>query len=223
MLPLWDTEKHRHTPWITILILIACGLTFALMLHRATQGEAAFEAWVLKHALVPSRFLAQWQDPAQWLTVLSSMFLHGGPAHLLGNCWFLWVFGNNVEDRFGRLGFLLFYPLCGAAGALAQVAAEPNLNAPMIGASGAISGVLGAYLVFFPRAWVVTLVPWVVPIVPVPALVFLVLWFLGQAYLGVGSLLAGASAEGGVAWWAHAGGFVAGAVLALLWPRSAKG
>jgi membrane associated rhomboid family serine protease len=222
MLPLWDSEKSRRAPIITVLIIAACVATFGLMLLRASQDEAAFEAWVLAHALVPQRLLAAWQEPAQWLTVLTSMFLHGGPAHLLGNCWFLWVFGNNVECRLGALGFVFFYPLCGAAGALAQVAVEPGSAVPMIGASGAISGVLGAYLVFFPRAWVVTLVPWVVPIIPVPAVVFLLLWFLGQAYLGVGSLLAGATGEGGVAWWAHAGGFVAGVLIAWMWPRAAR-
>jgi membrane associated rhomboid family serine protease len=161
-------------------------------------------------------------DPLQWRTVLSSMFLHGGLAHVLGNCWFLWVFGNNVEDRLGFFGFGLLYLFTGAVAALAQVLAEPGSVVPMIGASGAISGVLGAYLVFFPRAWVVALVPWIVPVLPVPAVVFLVLWFFAQTWAGVGSLMSGTAAAGGVAWWAHAGGFAAGALVAMMLPRSRR-
>ena len=175
-----------------------------------------------EHSLVPSRLLAGWQDPEQWGTVASSMFLHGGVAHVLGNCWFLWVFGRTLEDRLGSVGYLLLYLATGVAAAAAQVAVEPGSTVPMVGASGAISGVLGAYLVFFPRSWVVSLVPWIVPILPIPAVVFLLLWFFVQAYSGVGAFMAGATGQGGVAWFAHAGGFIAGAALAMMAARGGK-
>lgn len=220
MLPLWDTQKHRRTPVMTGLVILACLAVFGYEVVLLLRDGAAFEAWMTRHALVPSRMVAGWGDVAQWQTVATSMFLHGGVAHVLGNCWFLWVFGNNVEDRLGHAGFVLFYLATGAAAAGAQVLAAPGSGVPMVGASGAISGVLGAYLVFFPRAWVVALVPWVVPILPIPAALFLLVWFFIQAQAGVGSLLAGTAATGGVAWWAHAGGFVAGACVAMMLPRS---
>lgn len=219
MLPLWDTQPHRRAPVMTVLIIIACFVVFGYEVMLLVQGEAGFAAWVATHAVVPVRLIGGWTDPVQWQTLGTSMFLHAGVAHLLGNCWFLWVFGNNVEERLGFFGFALFYAVTGVAAALTQVLAESDANVPMVGASGAISGVLGAYLVFFPRSWVIALVPWVVPILPIPAVVFLLLWFFVQAYAGVGALFSGTGGAGGVAWWAHAGGFVAGAGLALMLPR----
>lgn len=219
MLPLWDTQPHRKTPFMTTLLIVACLGAFGHEVALGLADEASLEAWITRHGFVPARFFSGWTDPLQWQTVATSMFLHGGVAHVLGNCWFLWVFGNNVEDRLGSLGFLLFYAVTGAFAALAQGLTDWNSAVPLIGASGAISGVLGAYLVFFPRAWVVSLVPWIVPILPIPAVVFLLLWFAVQAYAGMGSLLDGTAAEGGVAWWAHAGGFLAGVCLALMLPR----
>lgn len=215
MLPLWDTEPHRRRPVITLLIIGACLAVFVKELAVAAQGEAALEGFVTRHGLVPARLLAGWRDAGQWGTVFSSMFLHGGWSHLLGNCWFLWVFGNNVECRLGHARYLGLYALTGVAAAAAQVLAGPGSAVPMVGASGAISGVLGAYLILCPRSWVVTLVPWIVPIIPVPAVVFLVLWFVLQAMNGVGVLMGNADIEAGVAWWAHAGGFLAGALLAM--------
>jgi membrane associated rhomboid family serine protease len=164
---------------------------------------------------VPRQLFTHWADGAQWLTLFTHMFLHGGVAHVLGNCWFLWIFGKNVEDRLGPLQFLIFYLLSGLAAAALQVIVDPGSSVPMLGASGAISGVLGAYLLLFPTAWIITLVPWIVPILPVPAFIFLVLWFVIQAFNGVGSLLESGS-SGGVAWWAHAGGFLAGMGLLSL-------
>ena len=222
MLPLWDTESHRRAPVMTALIVAGCLGVFVYEVILLTRGEAAFSTWMTEHSLVPSRLLAGWQDPEQWGTVASSMFLHGGVAHVLGNCWFLWVFGRTLEDRLGSVGYLLLYLATGVAAAAAQVAVEPGSTVPMVGASGAISGVLGAYLVFFPRSWVVSLVPWIVPILPIPAVVFLLLWFFVQAYSGVGAFMAGATGQGGVAWFAHAGGFIAGAALAMMAPRGGK-
>lgn len=222
MLPLWDTQPHHRAPVLTALLIAACLGTFGYEVALMMENASRFETWMTTHALVPGRLMAGWDDGAQWQTVATSMFLHGGVAHVLGNCWFLWVFGNNVEDRLGFFGFGFFYLASGVAAALAQVLVEAGSTVPMVGASGAISGVLGAYLVFFPRAWVVALVPWVVPVLPVPAVVFLLLWFFVQAYAGVGSLLAGTAGAGGVAWWAHAGGFVAGAALAMMWPKAGR-
>ena len=215
-------RTHRRVPVVTGLFIAACLLTFAYEVALLLGGQAEFSAWMGRHALVPARVLAAPEDHRQWLTVGSAMFLHGGAAHVLGNCWFLWVFGNNVEDRLGSVGFVFFYLFCGLVAALAQIAVDPGSTVPMIGASGAISGVLGAYLVFFPKAWVVSLVPWIVPILPIPAVVFLVLWFFIQAYSGVGMLMSGPASGGGVAWFAHAGGFLAGAIVALMLPRRAR-
>lgn len=216
MLPLADTAKQKGPAIVTRLLIAANVAVFAWQIWLSFHGGGRLLAgFVNEHALVAQRIVGQPLDERQWLTVLTHMFLHGGGLHLLGNAWFLWVFGGNVEGRLGALRFAVFYVMAGVAAAAAQVAAEPASSLPMVGASGAISGVLGAYLVFFPTAYVWTLVPWVVPILPVPAVVFLGLWFVLQAYHGVGALLDGAGADGGVAWWAHAGGFVAGMVLAL--------
>jgi len=215
MLPLWDSEKHRRRPVMTGLLIAANVGVFVYQLLIALNGGSALEAWLYRHAIVPGRLTGNPGDGDQWLTVLSSMFMHGGVAHVLGNCWFLWIFGGNVEDRMGPFKFLIFYLVAGGAAAGAQVVSHPFSEVPMIGASGAISGVLGAYFVLFPRAWVVTLVPWIVPIVPLPAVVFLFVWFAFQAVSGVGALMDGTASGGGVAWWAHAGGFVAGVGLTL--------
>jgi len=222
MLPLWDTQPHHRAPVLTALLIVACLAVFGYEVSLMLAGAKGFETWMTTHALVPARWLAGVTDPAQWATVATAMLLHGGVAHVLGNCWFLWVFGNNVEDRLGFFGFGIFYLVSGLVAALAQIAADAGSTVPMVGASGAISGVLGAYLIFFPRSWVFALVPWIVPVLPVPAVVFLVLWFVVQAYAGVGSLLAGSSGAGGVAWWAHAGGFLAGVGLALVWPKGRR-
>jgi membrane associated rhomboid family serine protease len=222
MLPLHSTAKQRRPAVITALFVSANVAVFAwqLWLAWADHGRG-LEPFMREYALVPRRLLAGYADERQWLTLFSHLFLHGGVAHLLGNIWFLWIFGGSVEDRLGPVVFLLFYLTAGVGAAATQILVEPGSTLPMLGASGAISGVLGAYLVLFPTAWIVSLVPWIVPIVPVPAVVFLVLWFVLQAYNGVGTLLNGAGAAGGVAWWAHAGGFVAGFCL-ILWAKSVR-
>jgi len=145
------------------------------------------------------------------------MFLHAGWLHVIGNCWFLWLFGNNIEDRCGHARFVLFYLVCGLGAAAAQFAAAPHSILPMLGASGAISGVLGAYMRFFPRAPVFTLVPFVVPVLPIPAFIFAGVWFVIQFLQGAGTLLTSSGhPTGGVAWWAHVGGFLTGYGLAGL-------
>lgn len=213
MLPLWDANPNRRAPVMTVLLIVANLVVFAYEIWLMQTKQ--MDLFVRQYALVPRHLVAHWDDGSQWLTLLTHMFLHGGVAHVLGNCWFLWIFGKNVEDRLGSFTFLLFYLLSGLAAAALQVAVDSGSSVPMLGASGAISGVLGAYLILFPTAWIVTLVPWIVPILPVPAFVFLILWFVIQAFNGFGSLLQSAP-DGGVAWWAHAGGFAAGIGLLLL-------
>lgn len=218
MFPLADTAKEKGPVGVTKLLIAANVAVFGWQVWLTLgHGGGALAGFVNEHALVAARVVKHPLEGAGWRTVLTHMFLHGGVLHLLGNVWFLWIFGGNVEGRIGWWRYLLLYLLAGFAAAAAQVAVGPFSTVPMIGASGAISGVLGAYLVLFPKAFVWTLVPWIVPILPVPAVVFLVLWFVMQAYNGVGALLSGAS--GGVAWWAHAGGFAAGVAM-ILYARS---
>lgn len=221
MLPLWDSVPHRRPPVTTALLIAANLAVLAYQLFLLAKGGSVLDRFMIEHALVPGRLIEHWQDRREWQTLLSHMFLHGGVLHLVGNCWFLWIFGNNVEDRLGPFRYLCFYVLAGLAAAALQILIDPGARVPMVGASGAISGVLGAYFVMFPRAWVVTLVPWIVPIMPVPAFLFLILWFVVQAFNGVGVLMNGSGGGGGVAWWAHAGGFAAGVGLAL-WAKSRR-
>ncbi len=230
MLPLWDAEPHRRSPVATTLLIAANLAVFAYEATLAMDSPRAILAFVQAHALVPAALVQTLHalfargalgahGEATLLTVFTSMFMHGGVGHVVGNCWFLWVFGRNVEGRMGVWKFISFYLLCGIAAAAAQVAISPHEAGPMLGASGAISGVLGAYLVLYPLNWIYTLVPWFVPIIPIPALLFLVVWFGFQAITGVGSLLNAEDLASGVAWWAHIGGFVTGGALALLAKR----
>ncbi|MFT3869950.1 MAG: rhomboid family intramembrane serine protease [Nibricoccus sp.] len=221
MLPLWDDAPRRRPATFTVLLIAANLGVFTYEVVLAAQGGNALATFMGENALVPKRLLASLDDLGQWRTVLSSMFLHGGVAHVLGNCWFLWIFGKNVEDRLGPARYLLFYLLSGFGAAALQVAMSAQSTVPMVGASGAISGVLGGYLALFPTAWIFTLVPWVVPIVPLPAFVLLLVWFGLQALNGVGSLVDETSVRGGVAWWAHAGGFLTGLGL-MLWLKSQR-
>ena len=176
--------------------------------------------------MVPAELFGLWHPPrnyqvlAPWATVLTSMFLHGGWFHLLGNMLYLWIFGNNVEDSMGRLRFIVFYLFCGLAAAVGQILTSPNSAVPMVGASGAISGVMGAYLVLYPNVRVYTLVPlgFFITSMALPAWVMLGYWFLIQFVSGL--VAVGGEIGGGVAFWAHVGGFVAGVVLIKLFARS---
>jgi membrane associated rhomboid family serine protease len=164
----------------------------------------------------------------RFVPLFTSMFLHGGWLHIGGNMLYLWIFGDNIEDRLGHFTFLLFYVACGLAAALAQIYINPTSKIPMVGASGAVAGVLGGYLVLFPHARVLALIPilFFFQIVEVPALVFLLFWFLMQFLSGAIAVTAALSEGGGVAWWAHIGGFVSGIALAFLLPKrkqSARG
>lgn len=173
------------------------------------------DAFILQWAFVPSRFLAN--PSADFLTLFSSMFMHAGWVHLGGNMLYLWIFGDNVEDRFGHVKFIIFYLLCGLAATFAQMAFSMGSNIPNLGASGAIAGVLGAYMLMFPQQQVKVLIGRVVT--PVSALIVIGLWIVLQFFSGIGSI-AGAADTGGVAYMAHIGGFVAGFVLTFLFRGS---
>jgi membrane associated rhomboid family serine protease len=211
MIPLRDVIPSRTTPVVTIGLILA---NAAVFFYELTLGDRELQRFLHDFGLVPVS--------AGPLAVVTSMFIHGGLLHFAGNMLYLWIFGDNVEDRMGHDRFLVFYLVCGATAAALQVLVSPHSRIPMVGASGAIAGVLGAYLVMFPQSRVLTFVPIVFffRIVEIPALVLLGIWFLFQVLLGLGSLSAtGASDVGGVAFWAHTGGFVAGAVLVSLFRR----
>jgi membrane associated rhomboid family serine protease len=202
MIPLRDIIPSRTTPVVTIALIAVNVLVF---LYELALGRGV-DAFTLYWGLVPAAF--------SWVTVLTSMFLHGGIMHVAGNMLYLWIFGDNVEDRMGHGRFLVFYLLCGAAAALAQTITQPDSVIPMVGASGAIAGVMGAYFVLYPRSRIVTLVAlfFFFQVIEVPAILFLGIWFLMQFVSGLGSILTVASgqAAGGIAFWAHVAGFVAG-------------
>ncbi|NOT44778.1 MAG: rhomboid family intramembrane serine protease [Acidobacteria bacterium] len=212
MIPLRDVIPSRTTPVVTVVLIVLNALAFAFQFSLDAQAGQAFAT---RYGLVPADF--------SWMTVATSMFLHGGLLHFGGNMLYLWIFGDNVEDRMGHGRFLAFYLLCGAAAALAQTAIEPGSTIPMIGASGAIAGVMGAYFVLYPHSRIVTLLPLFVfvQLIEVPAIFFLGIWFLMQFLNGVGSLATatpGAPA-GGVAFWAHVAGFVAGVLTVFVFRR----
>jgi rhomboid family protein len=199
MIPLRDVIPSRTTPFVTMGLI---ALNAVVFLYQQMLPDIELRRFVASYGLIPAYF--------DWVSLLTSMFLHGGWGHFLGNMLYLWIFGDNVEDRVGHGRYVVFYLGCGAVAALAQTMVNPDSMIPMIGASGAISGVLGAYLVMFPHSRVLTLVPIfvVIEIIEIPAVVLLGIWFLMQLLSGVGSL--GQQNVGGVAFWAHAAGFVAG-------------
>jgi rhomboid family protein len=215
VIPLRDTIPSRRFPFVNVALI---GLNCVCFLFEVSLGDD-LTSFIQLFGLVPARFHVL--SAAGVIPLFSSMFLHSGWLHLLGNMLFLYIFGDNVEDRLGHARYLFFYLLSGAAAGLAQAYSMADSLVPMIGASGAIAGVSGAYFLFFPTARVVTLVPifFFIQIVEIPAVVFLLLWFLMQLFYGVAAGT-GQQAVGGVAWWAHVGGFVFGMVSApLLAPR----
>ncbi len=200
---------------MTVLLIAANIAVFVYELRMMQSGQ--IEAFVADFGLVPASLTTTVSARAVG-SLFSSMFLHGGVLHLLGNMLYLWIFGNNIEDAVGHLRFVLFYLVCGLAAAAAQIVVHPDSTIPMIGASGAVSGVLGAYLLLFPRARVLVLVPiWIfIRFVRVPAVILLVIWFAIQILSGWASP---GTETGGIAFWAHIGGFVAGAVLILFFRK----
>ena len=208
MFPIGDDDTARRTVPLVTYALIALNVLFFFV--EMSGGEAFIGKW----AFVPSRFLAN--PAADFLTLFTSMFMHAGWLHLGGNMLYLWIFGDNVEDRFGHLKFIIFYLLCGLAATFAQLAFSLGSHVPNLGASGAIAGVLGAYILLFPQGSVRVLQGQ--RVIPVPALVVIGLWFVLQLFSGIGTLAN--AAQGGVAYMAHIGGFVAGLVLTFLFRGS---
>jgi membrane associated rhomboid family serine protease len=218
MIPLHDDNPTTIPPVVTIAIIVLCSLAF---LWQQSLSPEAGRIAVYAYGVVPTVLFGNRSLPPEIarippeLSIVTSMFMHGGWMHIIGNMLYLWIFGNNIEDRLGHVRFVLFYLLCGAAAALAQSLANTHSEVPMIGASGAIAGVLGAYIVLFPRAHVLVLVPlgFFTQLMRLPALLVLGFWFVLQLFQG--GLMAPGE-EGGVAYLAHIGGFVAGIVLIFL-------
>ena len=213
MFPLKDDIPSQRFPVVTLWLIIVNILCFVYQLSLGQE----LEPFIIAHGFVPARFAAEQAGTgislASYLPIFSAMFLHGGLLHVFANLWMLWIFGDNVEDRMGHGRYLLFYLLCGVAAAFAQFWANSAAQVPMIGASGAIAGVLGAYVFLFPRARILTFIPIFILfyLVEIPAYFFIGFWFLMQFLQGAAQQAAvGGVVEGGVAWWAHVGGFVAG-------------
>lgn len=217
MIPLRDNVLSQRWPFITMLFIFINAAVFAKEVSLPPQ---ALERFMLDWALVPHNLMS---DPwNQWPKLFTSMFMHGGWSHIIGNMLFLWIFGDNVEDNLSHVRFFFYYLILGAAAGLAQVYMHPASQVPMVGASGAIAGILGSYFILHPGAKVLTLIPLglFTRVVEIPAFFFLGLWFVLQALQGWGSLMAGGGdTGGGVAWWAHAGGFVAGLILIWVFRR----
>jgi membrane associated rhomboid family serine protease len=224
MFPLKDDVPSRTVPIVTVGLIALNMVIFVYQLSLQLGGEgvaqASADAFVLEFGVIPCRLSGICRGgaelPSPVLTVFTSMFVHGSVVHVLGNMLYLWIFGDNVEDTLGHGTFLVFYLASGVAAVLAQVIANPSASTPMIGASGAVSGVLGAYLVLFPYAGVLTLLVlgFFIRMIRVPAVLVLGFWIVVQIVGGLAGL--GRAAGGGIAWFAHLGGFVAGLVLVFL-------
>ena len=216
MIPIRDNIPSRTYPIVTVSLIVANGLAF---LFEMSLGESLGQ-FLLTYGLVPAKFFSLSGEirrnlPARFGPIFTSMFLHGGWFHIIGNMLYLWIFGDNVEDRMGHWKFLLFYLLCGVASAYAHLYTNTTSIVPTIGASGAVSGVMGAYMILYPRARIMMLVFvfFFVTVVAVPAVTFLFFWVLLQFISGM--LTSAIGQAGGVAWWAHIGGFACG--VALVW------
>ena len=210
MIPIRDVIPSRTRPVVTVSLI---ALNVVVFLFQSNLSERGLERFLLDFALIPADF--------SLVTVFTAMFLHAGVAHLAGNLLFLWIFGDNIEDRLGHGRFICFYLICGCAAAVAQTALDSGSRIPMVGASGAIAGVMGAYLILFPRSRIVMLFPFPPIVFELPAVLFLGMWFAIQFLNGVGTLpVFGASGlAGGVAFWAHVVGFASGAVLVRIMRR----
>jgi rhomboid family protein len=216
MFPIRDTVRSNTFPVVN-WILIAINLM--VFIYEASLGNR-IEGFVLQYGLTPVRFFwgLQNQLGEAILPLFTSMFLHGGWLHVLGNMWFLYIFGDNVEDRVGHAKYIFFYLLCGIGAGLVQTILMPRSSVPMVGASGAIAGILGAYFLLFPGSRILTLVPIFIfiQLMEIPAVVFLIIWFFFQFIQGT---MMRDVTGGGVAWWAHIGGFVIGIFLILFFKK----
>lgn len=214
MIPLRDTIPSRRFPIVNYMII---GVNVMIFLYELMLGSQ-LDRFLYKYGLVPMYFEAAFRIEEisilwAFIPLFTSMFLHGGWMHIIGNMWFLYIFGDNVEDRLGHLRYLIFFISCGLIAVVVQLIVSWGSKVPMVGASGAIAGILGAYMLLFPHSRVLTLIPIFVFVqfVEIPAFIFLFLWFLMQFFYGALSFIA--ISNGGVAWWAHIGGFIGGIIL----------
>lgn len=206
MFPLRDTQPSYSKPVVTVILIV---INILIFLFEFSLDPFSQNQFIASYGLVPDRF--------HIANIFTSMFLHGGWLHVLGNMWFLWVFGDNIEDILGHGKYVLFYLACGVAAAMAQVLISPDSRVPMVGASGAIAGVMGAYMVKFPQSRINTLIFYIfITTIEVPAWVMLIYWFFIQLVSGVGSIGYSTASQGGTAFFAHVGGFVAGIGLIYL-------
>lgn len=208
MFPLYDTVRSHKFPLVNLILV---GLNAFAFFQEIRMEPDQLRAFIFANGLIPAQFLA---DPSQeWVRIFSSMFLHGSWFHIISNMWVLLIFGDNVEGRMGGIRYLVFYLLSGIAAAFLQTYIWPSSTVPMIGASGAVAGVLGAYLILFPRSRIASLVPilFIFTLVEIPAFLFLLFWFFSQLYSGLFPVEGGGGS--GIAWWAHVGGFLFGVVM----------
>jgi membrane associated rhomboid family serine protease len=212
-IPLKDLNPRRTYPIVNTALILA---NVAVFLYQYSLPQHAFKVFMTTYATIPARFPAALSGNGPWesafVPLFTSMFLHSGILHIAGNMLFLWIFGDNVEDFYGHFTYLFFYLLCGIGSGLLHVVFNMSSAVPALGASGAISGVMGAYLILYPRSQILTLV--FIFLVPIPAVIILGLWFIMQFLSAFSSL--GAVASGGVAWWAHVGGFLMGMLITTM-------
>jgi membrane associated rhomboid family serine protease len=224
MIPLRDANPSRSFPIVTIVFIIINAFIF---LYEVSLGRNLDEFFNI-FALIPEKYFNQgalggFSYLKRFYPFITSQFLHGGWMHLIGNMWFLWIFGDNIEDRLGHGKYILFYLLCGVAAGLTHVYSNPSSPVPTVGASGAIAGVMGAYTILYPRAKVLTLFIFFffIRFIDVPAFIFLGVWFVIQFLSGAATMASG-GAHAGVAWWAHIGGFVVGVLFVILLPKKRR-
>jgi membrane associated rhomboid family serine protease len=227
MIPIRDDTPRFSTPYITYFIIALNVAVFLFELSVGAQSHRDLNGLMFQFGVVPMRFeralagTSQLSLPALSLTILTSMFLHAGWLHIIGNMWFLWIFGDNIEDYLGHFPYLIFYLVSGFAASLTHILLNLGSKVPSVGASGAIAGVMGAYFVLYPRARVLTLVPLIIFFTFwwLPAWIFLGFWFVFQFLSGTATSIAENQGSGGIAFWAHVGGFVTGIVLIKLMPE----
>ena len=214
MFPLYDTVRSRRFPLINLMLIL---VNVSAFLYEMQMDPSALKEFIFEWGLIPARLLSN--PSAAWSTIFTSMFLHGGWFHIINNMWVLFIFGDNVEARMGGIRYLIFYLLCGVAAVLLQTYVLPSSDVPMIGASGAVAGVLGAYLILFPRSRIASLVPilFIFTIIEIPAVIFLLFWFVSQLYSGLFAIQGGGGS--GIAWWAHIGGFIFGIIMVFFFGR----
>ncbi len=215
MIPLYDTLRSRRFPIINWLLI---ALNFIVFFYEISLSSSALNRLTFDWGLIPRQLMVHPQ--IAWITIFTAMFLHGGWFHIISNMWVLFIFGDNIEDGLGHARYLIFYLLSGVAAGLLESYVLPTSNVPMIGASGAIAGVLGAYLILFPQARIASIVPifFIFTIIEIPAVIFLLFWFILQLFSGW-TALEGAAASSGVAWWAHVGGFIFGMLAVKLFAQ----